>query len=121
MAATIRWRGRLELCRTNGRTCRPYAIDEEVTWPPAHGGAASRFAVLSDVAAVPYIDENGRQGYRRFLTLPKPRCFVIAPDGAWAFSSRDFDPLGSAIKTCRKRHQECQPYAVDDQVVWPGQ
>jgi len=111
----------LELCRMNGRTCRPYAVDEEVVWPkPMAPPPATGFAALDDVAAVPYINDNGRRGYERFLTLPNPRSFVIAPDGGWAFSSRDFDSLTSALETCRKKHQECAFYAVDDQVVWPG-
>jgi hypothetical protein len=112
----------LKLCRMNGRTCRPYAIDEEVVWPkPMAPPPATRFAALNDVAALPYLDENGRRGYERFLTLPKPRSFVIAPDGGWALSSRDFDSLASALETCQKKHQGCQFYAVDDQVVWPDQ
>lgn len=112
----------LELCRMNGRTCRPYAVDEEVVWPkPMAPPPATGFAALNNVAAVPYINENGRRGYERFLTLPTPRSFVVAPDGGWAFSSRDFDSLSSALEACRKKHQGCGFYAVDDQVVWPGQ
>jgi hypothetical protein len=39
-----------------------------------------------------YLNAAGRQGYARFLTPPMPRAFVIAPDGARAFSALGFDP-----------------------------
>jgi dienelactone hydrolase len=74
----------LEICRKNGRNCRPYAVDEEVVWPKRFPiPSATHFASLNDVAAVPYLNERGREGYKKFLTLQKPRAFVIAPDGGW--------------------------------------
>jgi len=79
---------------------------------------ATDYARIDDVDAVPYVDDKGRQSYREFLKKPKARVFVIDPRGdAWgAFAG--FDPLGRALKACRKRSENCQVYAVDDDVVF---
>jgi hypothetical protein len=66
---------------------------------------------------VPYLNEKGRQGYQKFLTMKKPRVFVIAPNGAWSASAGK-DPVASALKACGKANNECRVYAVDDEVVW---
>ncbi|MGC4060962.1 MAG: CocE/NonD family hydrolase [Aquabacterium sp.] len=109
------------LCDQHKVRCQAYAVDDDVVWPrPLPTPPATPFAELADVGAVPFLGENGKKGYQRFLTLPKPRAFVIAPDGAWALSARDFDVLASALQSCRKGHQACQLYAVDDRVVWTG-
>jgi dienelactone hydrolase len=108
------------LCKKNNLRCQVYAVDDDVVWPkPLPIPQATPFAGLDDVGAIPYLNELGRQGYRRFLALPKPRAFVIAPDGAWALSSKDFDVLSSALQACQQGHKECKLYAVDEQVVWP--
>lgn len=80
--------------------------------------AETHFAALDAVTALPYLNEAGFQGYRKFLTIPKPRAFVIAPDGGWTYSARGFDPLAVALQTCQVKHQSCRLYAVDDVVVW---
>ena len=110
----------LKLCRKYHRVCRPYAVDDEVVWPiPTPVPPATHFAQIDNVAAVPYLNNRGREvGYRRFLTLGEPRAFVIAPDGAWAYSERGFDPLNQALEACEKKHQGCRLYAVDNHVVW---
>jgi dienelactone hydrolase len=109
------------LCAKNKLRCQPYAVDDQVVWPkPMSAPPATPFAELADVGSVPYLGESGKKGYQRFLSLPKPRAFVIAPDGAWALSAKDFDVLASALQACQKGHLYCQPYAVDDQVVWTG-
>lgn len=91
-----------------------------MVWPkPVPIPSATHFASLNDVAAVPYLNEKGREGYKKFLTLQKPRAFVIAPDGGWHFAYRGYDPLAVALESCRKKHTGCSLYAVDDQIVWP--
>jgi hypothetical protein len=108
------------ICKQHNLHCQVYAVDDRVVWPkPLPVPPATKFARLEDVEAVPYLGATNRQGYQSFLTLPKPRAFVIAPDGAWAFSSRDFDVLAGALRSCAEKHKDCKPCAVDDQVVWP--
>lgn len=109
----------MALCAQHMLRCQPYAVDDQVVWPkPTPLPLPSRFAETTNEAAVPYLSDAGRQGYVRFLTLPRPRAFAIAPDGTWSFSSRDFDVQRTALQNCSARHQGCQIYAVDDQVVW---
>lgn len=78
---------------------------------------ATGFAQINDVAAVPYLTDRGRIGYREFLTHPTPRAFVICTDGSFTtiygglFVSREI----------RKRVAVgCSPYVVNDAVVWKG-
>lgn len=109
----------LALCAKNGLRCQIYAVDDKVVWPkPVPVPTATHYAQEEDLSAVPYLNDRGREGYARFLTLPKPRAFVIAPDGAWSLSSRDFDVLDTALKSCSGRHSGCRAYAVNDDVVW---
>ena len=111
----------LGLCAQHNLRCQSYAIDDYVVWPkPMAIPPATTFAKLDDVAAVPFVNAGGKAGYQRFLTLPKPRAFVIASDGAWFLSSHDFDSLKKAMSNCEAKHPKCQPYAVDDAVVWPA-
>ena len=81
--------------------------------------AATQFADIGDVAAVPFIGDRGREGYKTFLTKQYPRAFVISPSGRWAWAEMGDDPLKRAQDTCQKNNDKaCRPYAVDDQVVW---
>jgi len=80
--------------------------------PPSH------FAALADVAAVPYLDDRGRENYRLFLSDPAPKVFVISPTGLAASFNRGFDPLGRAMRECAYRAEHCQVYAADDDVTW---
>jgi dienelactone hydrolase len=79
---------------------------------------ATDYAKIDDVAAVPYVDDQGREIYRQFLRKPKPRVFVITPRGAAWTTATGFDPLARALKACRNQADDCQVYAVDDDVVW---
>jgi pimeloyl-ACP methyl ester carboxylesterase len=82
-------------------------------WPkPTH------FADLANVAAVPWINEKGRQSYQHFLTLLYPRAFVISSSGISATSAGGFDPLAHAEGLCSARHIVCVPYALDNDVVF---
>jgi dienelactone hydrolase len=109
----------LGLCRANGFTCQPYAVDDAVVWVPPPPPVPSHFAALGDVAAVPYLNAVAEDGYRRFLAAPTPRAFVIAPDGSWV-SVVGPNPAYHALQYCRLSHVECGVYAVDGVVVWRG-
>lgn len=116
--------------------CRPYAIDDDVVWtkatsssqftsvessePPVSSPArSSGYASIDDVTAVPYINDRGRNIYREFLTHSGPRAFVIVKTGAFTTSYGGNNPLASAMRSCRAHYQDaCEPYAVNDTVVW---
>ena len=77
---------------------------------------------LSDVGAIPHLDERGRAAYVEFLRAPHGRAFVIAPGGTWAWRA-EMDSgeaaLEAALEDCRRRtEQRCVAYAVDDEVVF---
>jgi len=111
----------MSACKKHSQKCRIYAADDHVVWTrPTPAPPPTDFATLTDQAAVPYLNDKGREGYRKFLTYRKPRAFVIAPDGAWSASSRGDDPLAAALESCAKGHAGCRLYAVDDEIVWPG-
>ncbi|MGV0959029.1 MAG: hypothetical protein ACOYB1_04255 [Limnohabitans sp.] len=84
------------------------------------------FADVSNVDAVPYLDERGRQGYRDWLTKAPPRAFVIAPNGSWNSTwgnpgrlvDESPDAAQRALSRCEKRAQDCKVYAIDRRVVW---
>ena len=85
------------------------------------------FADVTNVDAVPYLDERGRQGYRDWLTKPTPRAFVIAPSGHWNSTwgtpstlqaDESPDAVQRALDRCEKRAPDCKVYAVDKRVVW---
>ena len=80
--------------------------------PPATG-----FASLDDVKAVP-ISATGQERYAHFLTLPKPRAFVVYEDGNWRFYSRDPEAMTKALDYCARQGKRCWLYAADDRVVW---
>lgn len=110
----------LSHCQPQGKDCQLYAIDNEVVWVrPTPAPPLTHFASLGDQTAIPYLNDGGRQGYLKFLTLKKPRAFAIAPNGSWSGASRGDDPLAQALTLCAKANQGCQLYAVDDAVVWP--
>lgn len=83
---------------------------------------------LNDVAAVPHLDNAGREGYRVFLQQPLHRAFAIAPGGAWAWRAEQSSAAQAAeeaLQACAEHtEQECVPYAVDNRLVfdakaWP--
>lgn len=80
--------------------------------------AASHFADLNDLKAVP-IGADTKAEYQRFLTLPKPRVFLISDRGV-AVVSGGINPLKRGLDNCLQRGVKCSPYAIDDQVVWTG-
>jgi hypothetical protein len=112
----------MNLCQQRAQKCRAYAVDNYVTWtrltptPPS-----TSFASVHDFSVVPFMNTSGRQGYQKYLTMRKPKAFVIAPDGGWAATAMGDDPLKAAMESCKKAHQGCRFYAVDDHVVWSAQ
>jgi len=84
------------------------------------------FAPIQKVDAVPFLREKGRDAYQEFLSKATPRAFAIAPNGAWASSSRSapgsrqqVDVVGYAMESCNRRgNGECKLYALDERVVW---
>ncbi|ELW9447511.1 prolyl oligopeptidase family serine peptidase [Burkholderia cenocepacia] len=110
----------MKLCRDRGPDCRLYAVDNSVVWTrPTPVLPPSDFAKLNDSSAVPYLTDSGRTGYQKFLQLPRPRAFAIAPDGGWSASALGPDPVKYSLDQCNQKHQGCKIYAVDSSVVWP--
>jgi hypothetical protein len=81
--------------------------------------ADTGFAPLADVRAVP-ISDAGRERYAHFLSLPKPRAFVIYEDGSWRFYAHDAEAMTKALDYCAREGRRCWLYAADDRVVWSG-
>jgi dienelactone hydrolase len=109
----------LKACQQRTRNCQLYAVDNEVVWVrPTPEPLPTRFAALENPNAVPYVDEKGRDGYQKFLTMRRPRAFAIATDGGWDAASLGPDPLAYALNNCNKMHHDCRLYAVDGDVVW---
>jgi dienelactone hydrolase len=80
---------------------------------------SSDFAKLDDVDAVPYMSENGRKGYREYLSRMTPRAFALSPNGDWTWAEEGEAPDARALATCaEKAGQPCHLYSVDDKVVW---
>jgi dienelactone hydrolase len=111
----------LKLCAQQSPNCRLYAVDNDVVWTrPTSVPPPTRFAELSDVNAVPHLNEQGRTGYQGFLAMLRPRAFAVAPDGGWDAASLGPDPVAYALTACNRLHPGCRLYAVDGDVVWPG-
>lgn len=88
---------------------------------PAPALAKTDFARIDDIAAVPYLSEQGRAAYREYLDKMTPRAFAVSPSGAWCWAEEGEDPDTRALATCAKKsNQPCQLYSVDDYVVWRG-
>jgi dienelactone hydrolase len=85
---------------------------------PLHVPPPSHFAAIGDVAAIPLVNEAAHAAYEKFLALKFPRVFAIAPDGSYSIANAGFDPLARALHACTTIGRVCQPYAVDDEVVW---
>ena len=81
------------------------------TVPPA-----SDFAKINAVAAVP-VSEKGKPRYEHYLTLPKPKAFVVTEKGGWYFNADNVNAMQTALDYC-PTGLKCWLYAVDDQVVW---
>lgn len=81
--------------------------------------AATNFAAIDNVAAVPFITTKGRDGYRDYLAKSAPRAFAISGSGAWSWAEEGDDPASRAIAACQKNSKlPCQLYSVDNDIVW---
>jgi dienelactone hydrolase len=91
-----------------------------VTLPRTPGAPpATSYAKLDEAEKVPANPSGKGQGYARFLRADVPRAFVIAPSGSWAYAAGRADALKEALRRCEESaKQACEPYAVDDTVVW---
>jgi dienelactone hydrolase len=90
---------------------------------PAHAApvpAASGFARIDDVAALPVRGASARTAYPRYLSAEAPKAFVLSPEGAWGWYTGRSDAMAAALEACQRntRTTPCALYAVDDQVVW---
>lgn len=109
----------LKRCSQSSPNCRLYAVNNDVVWTrPTPVPPPSHFAALMNEQAVPYLNAEGRTGYKRFLALPRPRAFAIAADGGWYASALGPDPVAFALAKCGTLHRDCRLYAVDGDVVW---
>jgi hypothetical protein len=127
----------LQFCRDGGHVgCQLYAVDDKVVYvqPDAATLAklpnpsepvksayqtppASHYAALTDATAVP-VRDAGQGRYLHFLTLPKPRAFVVYEDGSWYMSWNSPKAMANALNSCERAGKPCWLYAVDDEVVW---
>ncbi|MDR5853356.1 prolyl oligopeptidase family serine peptidase [Caballeronia sp. LZ062] len=95
----------------------PTTVQYQVAEP--HAPNATDFASLDAVQSVPFVDENGRAGYRNFLNQYSSRAFAVSDSGAWSWAEGGDDPMAVAIAGCQKQSSDpCRLYAVDNAVVW---
>ena len=87
------------------------------TLPPDPAYAASGFARIDDLQALPLSDQ-GKARYQAFLEKPIPRAFVIYEDGRWYMTWNRSDAPTAALRHCVGEGARCWLYAVDGQVVW---
>lgn len=79
--------------------------------------AASGFAEIGDIAAVP-LSDKGRARYKRYLDSGAPKAFVITEEKGFYFSADDVMAMHTALENCNTKKTKCWLYAVDDRVVW---
>lgn len=108
-----------KICREMDLECRLYAVNDTVVWSePKLRLPTTDFAQYENASAIPYLDDKGRAGYEMFLKLPRPKAFVIAPNGAWFLSSGRRDAMDAAMASCSEKNASCRPYAMDGDIVW---
>jgi dienelactone hydrolase len=80
---------------------------------------ATSFAKVDDVAAVPFIRDNCKASYSRFVEAKEDKAFAISKNGACGFNI-GFSNEERALANCKKNssEQECKLYVVNDQMVW---
>lgn len=80
--------------------------------------AATHFAALTDVDAIPKLSASDKALYREWLTKPFPRAVAISDSGALAPGYGPY-AMQQAVQDCERQFgNPCRLYAVDDQVVW---
>lgn len=82
--------------------------------PPASG-----FALINDIAAIPYLNPAARASYRAYLLAAPPKAFAISQLGMARWVSGDTQAMRRALAVCSAHPgAQCWLYAVDDRVVW---
>ena len=77
------------------------------------------YARIDDVSKLPRLDDEGHEGYRRFLAGESPRAFVISDKGRWVRVNAVRGAARIAMNRCQTYGGgRCRLYAVDDEVVW---
>ena len=80
------------------------------------------FAALDNRDAIPFIKDDGKSGYGRFLSERYNRAFAISETGGWGSSwnwKTTSDAIAFALEKCLARSSvPCKIYAVNDDVVW---
>ncbi|WP_296650565.1 CocE/NonD family hydrolase [Paraburkholderia sp.] len=99
------------------RAGMPTAVEYRVAEPAAPHGTG--YAAIDSVSAVPFLDADGRSGYRNFLSQYSSRAFAVSDSGAWSWAEGGDNPMAIAIANCQKHSNDaCHLYAVDNAVVW---
>jgi dienelactone hydrolase len=81
--------------------------------------AATNFSPLENIAAVPYLSNAGRTGYRDYLNKSSPRAFALSASGSWSWASEGDDPSDRALASCQKKSTvPCKLFSVDNDIVW---
>jgi hypothetical protein len=81
-------------------------------------------AAVLDAEAVPHLPPDGRADYLRFVQQATPRAFAVGPHGGWGWASALETPeqtTARALEICGRAGPGCRVYALDLDVVWPGQ
>ena len=113
--------------RSQPAPSRPAPPAEVASPAPQAPMIASGFANISDIDAVPYLSDRGREGYRQYLGRPTPKAFALSPSGHWFSAwtlvpndpSMPTDPSERAVMACnRASPTPCKLYAVNGSVVW---
>ncbi|SAL15934.1 dienelactone hydrolase-like protein [Caballeronia sordidicola] len=95
----------------------PTDLQYQVSYPQAP--SPTGYANVDAVAAVPFLDERGREGYENFLHQYSSRAFAVSDSGAWSWAEGGDDPMAVALDGCQKQSTEpCRLYAVNNAVVW---
>ena len=93
------------------------------TMPPSTDARAAELPVL-DVTAVPYLNQQVRASYERFLMINLPRAFALSSTGAtgrYGGGGTLEQARAKALDTCAAGGaKDCAIYAEDLTVVWPG-
>ncbi len=79
---------------------------------------APAFAPIDDISKLPWVGDDGREGYRRFLAGDSPRAFAISDKGRWVRVNAVRGAARLAMDRCQSYGGRCRLYAVDDSVVW---
>ena len=79
----------------------------------------TEFAKISETEKVPYISEQGKYAYRKFLNSDSSRAFAINPDGRFGWSVGHWNSPERALRFCNQSAKKaCRLYAVDEAIVW---